>query len=113
MAVFTRQLSGRGETNELKDSIKEAKETILPLNDTLNAIADIMSGITDTSVVYKFVQSSSDFKAFSKNFDKRWKTYDSTRLTNLRTFKANEIEKVVKPQPTLFYPFSEIGRAHV
>ena len=94
------------EVKELKDSIKEAKEAALPLSDSLNAIANIMSGITDTSPVYKFVQSSSDFKAFSKNFDKRWKTYDSTRLTNLRTFKENEISKVVKPQSTLFYPFS-------
>jgi hypothetical protein len=94
------------EVKELKDSIKEANELTLPLNDTLNAIANIMSGMTDTSSVYNFVQSSSDFKAFSKNFDKRWKTYDSTRLTNLRTFKENEISKVVKPQTTLFYPFS-------
>lgn len=94
------------EVKELKDSIMEAKENALPLNDTLNAIADIMSGMTDTSAVYRFVQSSSDFKVFSKNFDKRWKTYDSTRLTNLRAFKVNEIEKVVKPQTTLFYPFS-------
>jgi hypothetical protein len=94
------------EVKELKDSIKEIKETALPLSDTLNAIADIMSGIADTSRVYKFVQSSSDFKVFSKNFDKRWKTYDSTRLTNLKTFKVNEIEKIVKPQSTLFYPFS-------
>ena len=91
---------------EFKDSIKEAKETVLPINDTLNAIADIMSGITDTSSIYKFVQSSSDFKAFSKNFDKRWRAYDSTRLTNLKIFKENEIGKVVKPQSTLFYPFS-------
>lgn len=94
------------EVKELKDSIKAAREIALPLNDSLNAIANIMSGITDTSSVYKFVQSSSDFKAFSKNFDKRWKTYDSTRLTNLKTFKENEISKVVKPQSTLFYPFS-------
>lgn len=94
------------EVKELKDSIKEATKNALPLNDTLNAVANIMSGMTDTSSVYKFVQSSSDFKAFSKNFDKRWHTYDSTRLTNLRAFKINEIEKVVKPQSTLFYPFS-------
>ncbi len=94
------------EVKELKDSIKEAKEITLPLNDSLNAIANIMSGISDSSSVYKFVQVSSDFKVFSKNFDKRWKTYDSTRLTNLRTFKVNEISKVVKPQTTLFYPFS-------
>jgi hypothetical protein len=31
------------EVKELKDSIKEANEVTLPLNDTLNAIANIMS----------------------------------------------------------------------
>jgi hypothetical protein len=91
---------------EFEDSLNQAYEIALSLNDTLNAIADIMSGITDTSAIYDFVQSSADFKVFSKNFDKRWKTYDSTRLTSLKTFKANEISKVVKPQATLFYPFS-------
>lgn len=90
----------------LTDSLQPVKSIEFLVNDTLNAIADIMSGIADTNAVYKFVQSSNDFKVFSKNFDKRWKTYDSTRLTNLRTFKENEIGKVVKPQSTLFYPFS-------
>lgn len=88
------------------DTLQLIKQTEVPTNDTLNALANIMSGITDTSSIYGFIQSSSDFKAFSKNFDKRWKTYDSTRLTNLRKFKENEISKVVKPQKTLFYPFS-------
>jgi hypothetical protein len=91
---------------EFKDSLNEHVKEVLPLNDTLNALANIMAGISDSNGVYGFIQSSSDFKVFSKNFDKRWKTYDSTRLTNLRAFKTNEIEKVVKPQATLFYPFS-------
>ncbi|MES2515264.1 MAG: hypothetical protein V4580_14020 [Bacteroidota bacterium] len=91
---------------EFKDSLNEHAKELLTLNDTLNALANIMSGVSDSNTIYESIQSSSDFKAFSKNFDKRWKTYDSTRLTNLRTFKANEIEKVVKPQSTLFYPFS-------
>ena len=89
----------------ISDSMHLAKAA-LPLNDTLNAIANIMSGISDENPIYKVIQTSNDFKVFSKNFDKRWKTYDSTRLTNLRTFKVNEISKIVKPQTTLFYPFS-------
>jgi hypothetical protein len=89
----------------ISDSMQLAK-TALPINDTLNAIANIMSGITDENLIYKVIQTSNDFKVFSKNFDKRWKTYDSTRLTNLRSFKVNEISKIVKPQTTLFYPFS-------
>lgn len=90
----------------LKDTLQIEKVSEVPTNDTLNAVANIMSGITDTSSIYKFIQSSSDFKAFSKNFDKRWMAYDSSRLMNLRKFKENEISKVVTSQSTLFYPFS-------
>ena len=90
----------------LNDSLQMAKKMELPVNDSLNAIANLMSGIVDDSPIYQYVQSTSDFKVFSKNFDKRWMKYDSTRLMNLKKFKDNEISKVVKPQTTLFYPFS-------
>lgn len=90
---------------DTKDSIVPTKIT-MPINDTLNAIANIMSGIEDDNQVYQYVQSTPDFKVFSKNFDKRWLKYDSTRLMSLKKFKENEISKVVKPQATLFYPFS-------
>lgn len=75
-------------------------------NDSLNAIANVMSGIVDSSMVYKDVQHSSSFQLFSANFNKRWMSFDSSRLTNLRSFRENEIAKVVKKQTTLFYPFS-------
>ncbi len=88
------------------DSLEKLAELRPCVNDSLNAIADIMSGIADSNSVYDYIQSSSDFKAFNKNFDKRWMSFDSSRLTNLRTFKENEISKIVKTQPTLFYPFS-------
>lgn len=91
---------------ERNDSLKLAQQTVIKTNDTLNALANIMSGISDTSSIYKYIQNTADFKSFSKNFDKRWNTYDSTRLMNLRKFRENEISKVVKPQSTLFYPFS-------
>ncbi|MCD6019382.1 MAG: hypothetical protein K0S53_2503 [Bacteroidetes bacterium] len=91
---------------ERNDSIESAKLSLVKTNDTLNALANIMSGIADTSSIYQYVQNTADFKSFSKNFDKRWNTYDSTRLMNLRKFRENEISKVVKPQTTLFYPFS-------
>lgn len=75
-------------------------------NDSLNALANIMSGIEDANSQFKFIQDRNDFKVFSKNFDKRWSSFDSSRLTSLRQFKENEISKIVKPQSTLFYPFS-------
>lgn len=76
------------------------------VNDSLNAVANIMSGITDSNSTLDFIQKSNDFKVFSKNFDKRWMAFDSSRLNNLRKFKETEISKIVKTQPTLFYPFS-------
>ncbi len=90
----------------LDDSLQLSKTTTNCASDSLNAVADIMSGITDSSSVLSYIQKSSDFKVFSKNFDKRWKSFDSTRLNNLRKFKDIEISKTVKPQQTLFYPFS-------
>jgi hypothetical protein len=90
----------------LDDSLQVATITTNCHNDSLNAVADIMSGIADSSPVLGYIQKSSDFKVFSKNFDKRWMSFDSTRLNNLRKFKDTEISKIVKTQPTLFYPFS-------
>jgi hypothetical protein len=94
------------DSKRIVDSLKLIKSSEVRINDTLNALANIMSGIADSSSVYKFIQVSSDFKVFSKNFNKRWTTFDSSCLTNLRNFGANEISKVVKRQSTLFYPFS-------
>lgn len=93
-------------STSVNDSLPTATITTNCDNDSLNAVADIMSGIADSSPVLGYIQKSSDFKVFSKNFDKRWKSFDSTRLNNLRKFKDIEISKIVKTQPTLFYPFS-------
>ena len=89
-----------------KDSVKIESTTTNCTNDSLNAIANIMSGISDSNPLFKDIQNSSDFKVFSKNFDKRWMSFDSSRLSNLRKFKDEEISKIVKTQSTLFYPFS-------
>jgi hypothetical protein len=88
------------------DSVKEIEPTFTCSNDSLNAVADVMSGIADTNEVLKFVQSTNDFKAFSKNFDKRWMSYDTSRLMRLRSFRENELSQAIKKQKTLFYPFS-------
>lgn len=93
---------------EKKDTVTKviAEPNAFVVNDSLNALANIISGIKDDYSNFNFVQNSSDFKVFSKNFDKRWNNYDSTRITHLKKFKENEISKVVIPQTTLFYPFS-------
>lgn len=89
-----------------QDTVEPIESTIVCANDSLNSLANIMSGLTDTSNYLKFVKSSSDYKAFSKNFEKKWRTYDSTRLFKLRNFREQELSKVVSKQKTLFYPFS-------
>ena len=78
----------------------------LSIDDSLNALANLMSGIKDSNSMYDFIKSSEDFNEFSKNFDKRWTTFDSTRLSDLRKFRNNEISKLINSQSTLFYPFS-------
>lgn len=99
-----------------KDTIKADNDTTITIsnppettcnNDSLNALANIIAGTTDSSYVkYKYILQKSDFKHFQQNFDKRWHSFDSSRLENLRTFKTNELNKIVKTQHTLFYPFS-------
>src|SRR4051812_35003625 len=76
---------------EKNDSLEKIIELKPCANDSLNAIADIISGIADSNSVYNYIQDSPDFKAFNKNFDKRWISFDSSRLANLRAFKENEI----------------------
>lgn len=88
------------------DTIKEPVNFEACVNDSLNALANLMSGIADANSIYNYVQTTGSFKSFSSNFNKRWMSFDSSRLTNLRTFRENEISKVVKKQTTLFYPFS-------
>jgi hypothetical protein len=52
------------------------------------------------------LQESTIQVQFNKNFNKRWISFDTTRLFDLKQFKTNELSKIIKPQSTLFYPFS-------
>lgn len=92
--------------NMLADTTSKEVPLTACENDSLNSIANLMSGISDSNSVFAGIQASSDFQAFSKNFDKRWMNFDSSRLTSLRTFRENELAKIVKTSSTLFYPFS-------
>ena len=92
--------------NTISDSLSLTTNLSPCINDSLNALANLMSGIADTNSIYSYVQGAGSFKSFSANFNKRWMSYDSTRLKNLHKFRENEISKVVKKQTTLFYPFS-------
>lgn len=76
------------------------------INDTLNSIAEIIAGMPGSNNVYGYVTETSAFANFSKTFNKRWDSFDSSRLARLEEFRDNEVSKAVKPEPTLFYPFS-------
>ena len=90
------------------DSVKVEEPVLVACsNDSLNAVTNIMSGITDTSLVaFKYIQTSNDYKIFSATFNKRWLGFDSSRLQALQLFREQELSKIVKKQATLFYPFS-------
>ena len=103
----TKQLTIAEDTiSQLQDIQKDSATKLACNNDTLNSLANIISGMVDTNSIFNFVQQSSDFKTFSKNFEKRWMAFDSSRLKDLKVFQSKEISKIVKPQQTLFYPFS-------
>lgn len=91
---------------EVKATLKLEPVKVACVNDTLNAIANIISGLSDTAGPFQYIQTSSDFSVFSKNFNKRWNTFDSSRLITLQGFREQELSKIVKKQSTLFYPFS-------
>ncbi len=75
------------------------------VNDTLNAIAGIIAGLPPGDL-FKDITGSSAYAAFGQTFNKRWQSYDSSRLEKLRQFSKTEIAQAVKPEQTLFYPFS-------
>ncbi len=92
------QITDSSETNKILQNC---------INDSLSAITNIMSGISDTNLIaYNYIQHTKDYIAFNKNFDNRWVNFDSSRLNTLRDFREQELAKNVTTQTTLFYPFS-------
>lgn len=96
---------GTDSTAQEPVSQKQAADTIA-VNDTLNAIAGLIAGNLSNSTLFNGITGDKDYLAFSESFSKKWKTFDSTRITKLTGFRNNELNKVVKPENTLFYPFS-------
>ena len=80
------------------DSTNVLEQTQRCANDSLNSMADIISGISDSSDILKFVKITPAFRSFSKSFDKRWMAYDSSRLSRLKKIRKKEISKFFKKQ---------------
>lgn len=75
-------------------------------NDSLNALVNITAGILDSDNLFQWVKETEDFKTFQSSFEEKWQTFSDTRIKKLEEFKKAEIDELVKPQKTLFYPFS-------
>jgi hypothetical protein len=88
------------------DSVRVKMVATVPVNDTLNAIAGLIAGSLDTTTIFSEVAESPDYIAFRQHFSKRWKAFDSARVARLSDFRHKQLDKDVKPEPTLFYPFS-------
>ena len=76
------------------------------VNDTLNDMAAIMAGMCDSSKVFPAITANLNYKDFAAGFSKRWNDFDSNRVTRLLDFRNTELQKAIKTEPTLFYPFS-------
>lgn len=92
------------DTNKFKDLVKES----LPLpriNDTLNDLAHFIAGNNMSTKYFKEFRKNASYVEFAGKFSKRWKDFDSTKLTPLKTFVSTELVSESKIK-NLFYPFS-------
>jgi hypothetical protein len=94
----------------LKDSIQRIetviKEPEIVINDTLNELAAIIAGNIDSSKIFPNVVSSKSYKEYASGFSEKWKRFDTGRISKLAAFRDTVLSKQVKPEKTLFYPFS-------
>ena len=95
----------------LKDSIvsDSGKNSSLPelkINDSLNAVAQLIAGTYPKGLLYSNITENKNYNEFSSDFSKRWSNFDSTRIRKLNEFRNKELSTEIKPEATLFYPFS-------
>ncbi|MCD6067502.1 MAG: hypothetical protein K0S33_2328 [Bacteroidetes bacterium] len=90
------------------DGFVETAATFVPCaNDSMKELAMIISGknYEGAKVLPKFF-ASADFKVFAENFDKKWNSYDTSRIKRLVEFREKELVPNVGTTKKLFYPFS-------
>lgn len=91
------------------DSVQAMPVEVAPevkVNDTLNAIASIIAGKADSSMMFSGILRNKQYINFSSSFSKRWNDFDTTRILKLMDFRTKELASEIKYEKTLFYPFS-------
>jgi hypothetical protein len=80
--------------------------TETPVNDSLDAMAGIIAGTYPAGRMYETLTASEAYQTYAAAFSRRWETFDTSRLRQLTGFRDRVIRSSVKPEKTLFYPFS-------
>lgn len=109
-------------TNEIKKDSVPQKDTntvstnknstpsftpVVCKNDSLDELAQMIAAMKPGNPkVLGDVFSSKAFEEFQNGFDKKWREYDSSRLTLLEKFRSEDLSNSVGETKTLFYPFS-------
>lgn len=76
-------------------------------NDTLNELADLISGIRkEQPKFFSQVFSHKKFIEFSDGFNKKWIEFDSSRISRLKKFRDEKLKSESGSSDVLFYPFS-------
>ncbi len=93
----------------IKDTlVPDVKEVTIPkLNDTLNELANLISGNKEYGFsTFKKFSNENSFVNFSNDFTKRWNKFDSTRLKVIKNFAETTLINELAKTEHLFYPFS-------
>ncbi|PBQ31259.1 hypothetical protein CNR22_05600 [Sphingobacteriaceae bacterium] len=104
--------NAHSEKKNQKDSLvtdsltKIAEKPEIKINDSLNAVAELIAGIYPPGKMFSGTTENQHYKNFSDDFSKRWNNFDSTRMQKLLEFRNKELMVEIKPEPNLFYPFS-------
>lgn len=87
-------------------TVKLEEITLPPINDTLNNLANFISGNSDFNfTMFSEFRKKPGFTNFSSQFSKRWISFDSTKLLPIKNFVSSEFATHGTTQ-NVFYPFS-------
>ncbi len=88
------------------DSSTAITSPALRTNDTLNELANFIGGNPRFTYSYfKPFTTKPGFAVFTSTFEKRWNSFDSSKLTPIKNFVKNDFSSKVNSK-TIFYPFS-------